>query len=136
MVYGVWVKVKSSLSNTMSWILSAVLMPMAFGQLVDPVVMLPANTRPAKIETAALTKFDLLLGTRKLLIEEALTLARDWPWLPYLAGGAQPQASGFDCSGAMYFVLRKAGLPPPTQLWRTDGMAEESRTTSRGLRRC
>ncbi len=97
----------------MRWILSAVMMPMAFGQSVDPVVMLLANTRPARIETAALSEFDSLLETRKLLIEEALTLARDWPWLPYLAGGAQPEAGGFDCSGAMYFVMRKAGLDPP-----------------------
>lgn len=86
---------------------------MAFGQTVDPVVMLPAKTRPAKIESDKLSEFDSLPQTRKHLIEGALAVASEWPWLPYLAGGAQPEAGGFDCSGAMYFVMRKAGLDPP-----------------------
>lgn len=97
----------------MKWMFFAAIIPIAFGQSVDPVVMLQANTRPAKIESAALSELDALPDTRKQLIEGALTLARDWPWLPYLAGGAQPEAGGFDCSGAMYFVMRKAGLAPP-----------------------
>lgn len=28
-------------------------------------------------------------------------------------GGAEPKAGGFDCSGAMYFVMRGVGLDPP-----------------------
>ena len=86
---------------------------MAFGQSVDPVVISPSKTRPAKIETAELSEFDTLSVTRKHLIQTALDLARDWPWLPYLAGSARPQAGGFDCSGALYFVMRKASLDPP-----------------------
>lgn len=86
---------------------------MAFGQSVDPVVMLLAKTRPVKLETVELSEFDSLSHLRKNLIEGALSVARDSPWLPYLLGGAQPEAGGFDCSGAMYFVMRKAGLDPP-----------------------
>jgi cell wall-associated NlpC family hydrolase len=40
-------------------------------------------------------------------------VARDSPWLTYRFGGSDPKAGGFDCSGAMYFVMRKAALTPP-----------------------
>lgn len=32
---------------------------------------------------------------------------------PYVYGGNGKADGGFDCSGAMYFILRKAGLNPP-----------------------
>jgi cell wall-associated NlpC family hydrolase len=83
------------------------------GQRINPIVMLDAVTRPARIETAELADFDVLQKSRQGMIEGALALARNSPWLPYLAGGADPAAGGFDCSGAMYFVMRKAGLDPP-----------------------
>lgn len=97
----------------MRWIVYAAMILTAFGQLVDPVVMLSSKTQPAKIEPTELSEFDTLTDTRQHLIEESLALARDWPWLPYLNGGAKPEAGGFDCSGAMYFVMRAAGLDPP-----------------------
>jgi len=47
------------------------------------------------------------------LIAVALSVLNESPWLPYLNGGAGPDEGGFDCSGAMYFVMRKVGLDPP-----------------------
>jgi len=69
--------------------------------------------KPALIATADLTKFDELPADRRKLIECAIAVARDSPWLPYTVGGGEPSQGGFDCSGAMYFVMRKAGLAPP-----------------------
>ena len=69
--------------------------------------------RPALIETSKLKEFESLPEDRKKLIEGAIAVARDSPWLPYLFSGSDPKDGGFDCSGAMYFVLRKAGLEPP-----------------------
>ena len=69
--------------------------------------------KPALIATADLAGFDTLPEDRRKLIEGAIAVARDSPWLPYTPRGADPSQGGFDCSGAMYFVLRKAGLDPP-----------------------
>ncbi len=69
--------------------------------------------KPALIATTDLADFDALPEDRRKLIEGAIAVARDSPWLPYTPGGADPSQGGFDCSGAMYFVLRKAGLDPP-----------------------
>jgi cell wall-associated NlpC family hydrolase len=73
----------------------------------------PKYGQPAVIGTDALKEFETLSADRKKLIEGALAVARDSPWLPYLFGGSAPEDGGFDCSGAMYFVLGKAGLKPP-----------------------
>lgn len=91
----------------------AIASPWTAGQTVDPMVMLDVRTRPARISTADLEGFDRLPASRRRLIEGALATARESSWLPYLAGGATPEAGGFDCSGAMYFVMRKAGFEPP-----------------------
>ncbi len=72
-----------------------------------------AHGRPALIETSQLVEFETLPKDRRRLIEGAIAVARDSPWLPYLFGGSEPKDGGFDCSGAMYFVMRKAGLEPP-----------------------
>jgi cell wall-associated NlpC family hydrolase len=69
--------------------------------------------KPALITTADLAAFDSLPGDRRKLIEAAIAVARDSPWLPYTARGSAPSDGGFDCSGAMYFVMRSAGLDPP-----------------------
>lgn len=69
--------------------------------------------RPALIETTELAEFDTLPEDRKKLIAGALAVAKDSPWLPYLFGGSDPKDGGLDCSGAMYFVMRKAELTPP-----------------------
>jgi peptidoglycan DL-endopeptidase CwlO len=65
------------------------------------------------IATADLADFDSLPDDRRKLIGGAIATARDSPWMPYTARGAAPSDGGFDCSGAMYFVMRKAGLDPP-----------------------
>ena len=69
--------------------------------------------KPALITTADLTDFESLPSDRKKLLEGAIAVARDSPWLPYKFGGSSPADGGFDCSGAMYFVMGKAGLKPP-----------------------
>ena len=69
--------------------------------------------RPAIIATVALVEFETLPLDRRTLIEIALAVARDSHWLVYTAGGAKPTDGGFDCSGAMHFVMRAAGLDPP-----------------------
>jgi cell wall-associated NlpC family hydrolase len=100
----------------MKWAIPALILMLGlqgYGQAVDPVVMLDVNTRPASIGTSELAGFTSLPNARRQLIETALAVAWQSPWLPYLAGGADPDDGGFDCSGAMYFVMRKAGLDPP-----------------------
>jgi len=82
--------------------------------------------KPALIETSQLVEFESLPEDRKKLIEAAIATARDSPWLPYLFGGSDPKDGGFDCSGAMYYVMKKAGLEPPRTsadqyLWLQDG---------------
>lgn len=69
--------------------------------------------RPALIATTDLIDFETLPEDRKKLIEGAITVARESPWLPYKFGGSSPADGGLDCSGAMYFVMNKAGLKPP-----------------------
>ena len=72
-----------------------------------------AYGRPALITVAQLKEFETLPEDRKKLIERAIAVAKDSPWLPYQFGGSDPKDGGFDCSGAMYFVMQKAGLAPP-----------------------
>lgn len=85
----------------------------AQGQAISPGGVRVADTRPAVIGTADLVEFESLAAPRRRLIEAALAVARDSPWLPYLAGSADPGEGGFDCSGAMFFVMRKVQLDPP-----------------------
>jgi cell wall-associated NlpC family hydrolase len=82
-------------------------------QTVEPTVAKITNGKPALIATAELADFDSLPADRRELIAGAIATARESPWLPYSARGASPADGGFDCSGAMYFVLRRAGLDPP-----------------------
>ncbi len=69
--------------------------------------------KPAIIETKELADFESLPAERKNLIETAIAVARNSPWLPYSYGGADPALGGFDCSGAMYYVMTQSGLTPP-----------------------
>ncbi len=75
--------------------------------------MVPAGERPALIETSAIVDFETLPEDRKRLLEMAIAVAKDSPYLPYRFGGSDPKDGGFDCSGAVYHVLTKAGLTPP-----------------------
>lgn len=85
----------------------------ASGQSADPAAPPDERTRPARIRSGELAEFAALPQARQRLLELALAVAWDSPWLHYLAGGAKPDDGGFDCSGAMYFVMREAGLDPP-----------------------
>lgn len=69
--------------------------------------------RPTSIQSAELKEFPSLAEDRRQLIIGALTTAAESPWLPYKFGGTDPKDGGFDCSGAMYYVMSKAGLKPP-----------------------
>lgn len=82
-------------------------------QTVAPPAVNSGFGKPALIVAADLEDFDLLPADRRKLIEGALAVARDSPWLPYTARGTKPSDGGFDCSGAMYFVMRKTDLDPP-----------------------
>lgn len=82
-------------------------------QTVDSLPVKTSNGKPAIIATADLERFDLLPVDRRKLIQVAISLASGSPWLPYTAGGSLPADGGFDCSGAMYFVMRRADLDPP-----------------------
>ncbi len=86
------------------------------GSIAQTVAIPPGQSgfgKPAIIATSDLVGFDALPADRRKLIELAISLARDSPWLPYTVAGSEPADGGFDCSGAMHFVMRKAGLDPP-----------------------
>jgi len=72
-----------------------------------------ANGRPALIATDELAGFDSLPADRRKLIAESIAVAKNASWLRYTARGARPSDGGFDCSGAMYYVMRLVGLDPP-----------------------
>lgn len=57
--------------------------------------------------------FAELPEARRKLIETALKASCEVEGMPYKYGGNGGKEGGFDCSGAMYYVLRKADLKPP-----------------------
>ena len=83
------------------------------GQTVASKVTANEETRPVGIKADELSEWDTLAGDRKRLIKAALAVVNESPWLPYLAGGEDPDDGGLDCSGAMYHVMRNVGLQPP-----------------------
>ncbi len=71
-----------------------------------------AETVPM-LETSELKGFSELAEPRRKLIEAAIAAGHEVAGMPYKYGGNGPEDGGFDCSGAMYYILRKAGLKPP-----------------------
>ena len=65
------------------------------------------------LETSELRDFSKLGDARKKLIEAAVATGKEVAGMPYKFGGNGPKDGGFDCSGAMYHILRKVGLDPP-----------------------
>ncbi len=65
------------------------------------------------IETSDLRGFDELPEGRRKLIEAAIKAVGEVAGMPYKYGGNGGAEGGFDCSGAMYHILRKVGLKPP-----------------------
>lgn len=80
---------------------------------VAPEEIKESHGKPALLTTDQLEGFAALPADRKELISTALQVAQDSPWLPYVFGGADPAAGGFDCSGAMFYVMKKCELDPP-----------------------
>lgn len=85
-----------------------------FRKTVSALLVLASFAQAAPvIETSELRGFDELPESRRELVEAALKAGGEVAGMPYLYGGNGAESGGFDCSGAMYHVLRKAGLKPP-----------------------
>jgi len=67
---------------------------------------------PGQLKTAALREFETLEAPRQKLITLALATSREFTLHQYHFGSADPSRGGFDCSGAMFYLLRKIGLRP------------------------
>ena len=80
--------------------------------LIASTVAEPDFARPGVVAPNDLREYADLAGPRKRIVDEALALAAKESWLKYRFGSAEPGQGGLDCSGAVYFILRKAGLSP------------------------
>ena len=69
--------------------------------------------RPAIIALEDLKEYPDLSPERKKLLKTALETAKKTRATVYKYGGSSPEQGGFDCSGAMYYVLQKEGLKVP-----------------------
>lgn len=69
--------------------------------------------KPALITVDELKGFEALPEDRQKIIRKAIEVAKESPWLPYRFGGSSPADGGFDCSGAMYYVMTQVGIDPP-----------------------
>ncbi|MGJ8695799.1 MAG: C40 family peptidase [Verrucomicrobiaceae bacterium] len=93
---------------------------------------------PMVLKAEALKEFAELSKERKKVISDALEMARKNQGFRYKFGGASPKAGGFDCSGAMYYLLRKSELKPPRTssqqyVWVRD--AKELTTVPRSVKK-
>lgn len=55
----------------------------------------------------------LMPSQRNFLVVKALDAVKKHKHLPYKFGSANPKNGGFDCSGAMLYVMKSAGYNPP-----------------------
>lgn len=69
--------------------------------------------QPALLEAEALKGFDDLSEPRQKLLNIAIETGTKMQGLPYKFGGNGPEDGGFDCSGAMKYILDKMGLEAP-----------------------
>ncbi|MFT5906049.1 MAG: hypothetical protein ACI9E1_001654 [Cryomorphaceae bacterium] len=58
-------------------------------------------------------KGPLVLAPRQSLVFQAKKVVKEYGHLPYKFGGADPKSGGFDCSGAMSYVMKRCGYKPP-----------------------
>lgn len=77
------------------------------------ILQAPAGESPAALQAEDLKEFAALSESRQKLIRAALDTRAEVAGMPYLYGGNGAADGGFDCSGAMYFILRKVGLKAP-----------------------
>ena len=54
-----------------------------------------------------------VLAPRQSLVSQAKQTVKEYGHLPYKFGGADPKSGGFDCSGAMSYVMKRCGYKPP-----------------------
>jgi cell wall-associated NlpC family hydrolase len=71
------------------------------------------NARPGSLDAEDIKEYTSLDGLRKRIVDEALDLAAEDTWLKYQFGSADPDSGGFDCSGAVFYILQRAGVDPP-----------------------
>jgi cell wall-associated NlpC family hydrolase len=69
--------------------------------------------RLAQLTLDALEGVESLSAKQKEVLTLALKLGRDYPDNHYKYGSADIKQGGFDCSGAMYFILKQSGFQPP-----------------------
>ena len=65
------------------------------------------------LKTSELKDFGELEESRRNLIEASMTAGKEVAGMPYTYGGNGPADNGFDCSGAMHYVLHKVGINSP-----------------------
>ncbi|MCF6313770.1 MAG: C40 family peptidase [Verrucomicrobiales bacterium] len=68
------------------------------------------NAVPAQLEVAALVEYEHLDPARKKVIDLALKIGRERRLAKYIFGSADPDKGGFDCSGAMFYLLQQLGM--------------------------
>lgn len=69
--------------------------------------------RPALIDLETLTEYSGLSKERQEMLKTAMEAAKKTRSKKYKYGGSSPEAGGFDCSGAMYYVMTQSGVKPP-----------------------
>lgn len=73
-----------------------------------------SESRPAPgvISTSDLEGFDKLEPARQRLVRLALDETRRLRLSEYVFGSADPKRGGFDCSGSVFYLLKKIGIDP------------------------
>ena len=69
--------------------------------------------RPGILQPEDLREYESLDGLRRRIVNESLDLAAKDSWLKYQFGSADPDSGGLDCSGAVFYILQRAGVDPP-----------------------
>ncbi|MEO0453688.1 MAG: NlpC/P60 family protein [Verrucomicrobiota bacterium] len=68
---------------------------------------------PGQITIHEIEGIETVDEKRVALIQEALEVQQQYLLDQYIYGSADPKLGGFDCSGAIYFILKQVGLQPP-----------------------
>lgn len=80
---------------------------------IPPIAAAGDLVRPGTLQAADLEEYESLDGLRRRIVNEALDLAAGESWLKYQFGSADPDSGGLDCSGAVFYILQRAGVDPP-----------------------
>jgi peptidoglycan DL-endopeptidase CwlO len=75
---------------------------------ISPVIAAPPAGRVATLAVEDLKEYPKLSGPVQRLLEESLALTRED--LSYKYGSDDPADGGMDCSGTVYYLLKKAGV--------------------------